>query len=84
MGGVYYLLADSVGFDNLMHGKGMKKDSKQRSLEDFGMFLTLSLHELITNLISRIVTTCLYTTRKECIDCQRMIPNAKQLITGGG
>ncbi|KAF2710924.1 H ATPase [Pleomassaria siparia CBS 279.74] len=35
MGGVYYLLQDSVGFDNLMHGKSPKKDQKQRSLEDF-------------------------------------------------
>lgn len=36
MGGLYYLLADSVGFDNLMHGKSPKKNQKQRSLEDFG------------------------------------------------
>lgn len=35
MGGVYYLLQDSQGFDNLMHGKSIKKDTKQRSLEDF-------------------------------------------------
>ncbi|QDS76869.1 plasma membrane H+-ATPase [Venturia effusa] len=35
MGGVYYLLQDSQGFDNLMHGKSLKKDTKQRSLEDF-------------------------------------------------
>jgi len=35
MGGVYYLLQDSVSFDNLMHGKAPKKDSKKRSLEDF-------------------------------------------------
>ncbi|CAG8979058.1 hypothetical protein HYALB_00000187 [Hymenoscyphus albidus] len=35
MGGVYYLLQDSVGFDNLMHGKSPKKNQKQRSLEDF-------------------------------------------------
>ncbi|EON61776.1 plasma membrane ATPase [Coniosporium apollinis CBS 100218] len=35
MGGVYYLLQDSIGFDNLMHGKSPKKDQKQRSLEDF-------------------------------------------------
>ncbi|KAH7370743.1 putative plasma membrane ATPase [Rhexocercosporidium sp. MPI-PUGE-AT-0058] len=36
MGGVYYLLQDSSGFDNLMHGKSPKKKSpKQRSLEDF-------------------------------------------------
>ena len=36
LGGIYYLLADSVGFDNLMHGKSPKKNAKQRSLEDFG------------------------------------------------
>lgn len=35
MGGVYYLLQGSQGFDNLMHGKSIKKDQKQRSLEDF-------------------------------------------------
>jgi len=35
MGGVYYLLQDSAGFDNLMHGKSPKKNQKQRSLEDF-------------------------------------------------
>jgi H+-transporting ATPase len=38
MGGVYYLLQDSAGFDNLMHGKSPKKKEKQRSLEDFGWF----------------------------------------------
>ncbi|KUJ09197.1 plasma membrane ATPase [Mollisia scopiformis] len=35
MGGLYYLLQDSIGFDNLMHGKSLKKNQKQRSLEDF-------------------------------------------------
>ncbi|KAI9664407.1 MAG: plasma membrane H+-ATPase [Trizodia sp. TS-e1964] len=35
LGGIYYLLQDSVGFDNLMHGKSPKKNQKQRSLEDF-------------------------------------------------
>ncbi|TKA64602.1 Plasma membrane ATPase [Cryomyces minteri] len=35
MGGVYYLLQDSAGFDNMMHGKSPKKNQKQRSLEDF-------------------------------------------------
>jgi H+-transporting ATPase len=84
MGGVYYLLADSVAFDNLMHGKGMKKDTKQRSLEDFGKFNMMIIFEHLTNLTSRIHATCLYTARKECIDCKRMIPIAKQLITGGG
>ncbi|GJC82219.1 plasma membrane ATPase [Colletotrichum liriopes] len=33
--GVYYLLQDSAGFDNLMHGKSPKGNQKQRSLEDF-------------------------------------------------
>lgn len=36
LGGIYYLLADSQGFDNLMHGKSPNKNAKQRSLEDFG------------------------------------------------
>ncbi|EPE08775.1 plasma membrane atpase [Ophiostoma piceae UAMH 11346] len=35
MAGVYYMLQDSVGFDNLMHGKSPKGNQKQRSLEDF-------------------------------------------------
>ncbi|KAI6249167.1 Plasma membrane ATPase [Erysiphe necator] len=35
MGGLYYLLQDSAGFDNLMHGKSPKRSQKQRSLEDF-------------------------------------------------
>jgi H+-transporting ATPase len=43
MGGVYYLLQDSQGFDNLMHGKSIKKDTKQRSLEDFGKFSVAKL-----------------------------------------
>ncbi|KAF9878498.1 plasma membrane atpase [Colletotrichum karsti] len=33
--GVYYMLEDSAGFDNLMHGKSPKGSQKQRSLEDF-------------------------------------------------
>lgn len=35
LGGIYYILQDSVGFDNLMHGKSPKKNQKQRNLEDF-------------------------------------------------
>lgn len=34
------VLQGSQGFDNLMHGKSIKKDQKQRSIEDFGKFLT--------------------------------------------
>jgi len=45
LGGLYYLLSDSAGFDNMMHGKSLKKDRKQRSLEDFGtLFLFLSAY----------------------------------------
>ncbi|KAI1844150.1 hypothetical protein JX265_002924 [Neoarthrinium moseri] len=35
MGGVYYLMAGSAGFDNMMHGRSPKGNQKQRSLEDF-------------------------------------------------
>ncbi|EGX88827.1 Plasma membrane ATPase (Proton pump) [Cordyceps militaris CM01] len=35
MGGLYYFMQGSAGFDNMMHGKSPKKDQKQRSLEDF-------------------------------------------------
>ena len=40
LGGVYYLLQGSSGFDSLMHGKSPKKNQKQRSLEDFGKLLS--------------------------------------------
>ncbi|CRK10874.1 hypothetical protein BN1723_012110 [Verticillium longisporum] len=33
--GVYYILQDNAGFDNMMHGKSPKGSQKQRSLEDF-------------------------------------------------
>jgi H+-transporting ATPase len=39
LGGIYYLLQDSVGFDNLMHGKSPKKNQKQRNLEDFSKLM---------------------------------------------
>ena len=38
LGGLYFLLSKSTGFDSLMHGKSPKKNTKQRSLEDFGKF----------------------------------------------
>jgi H+-transporting ATPase len=49
LGGIYYLLQDSVGFDNLMHGKSPKKNPKQRSLEDFGQ-----LHPLMQKIFGRL------------------------------
>ena len=38
MGGLYYFMQGSAGFDNIMHGKSPKRNQKQRSLEDFGKF----------------------------------------------
>lgn len=38
MGGVYYLLEGSQGFDNIMHGKPAKRRKGARSIEDFGKF----------------------------------------------
>ncbi|KAK9376028.1 uncharacterized protein V1513DRAFT_423959 [Lipomyces chichibuensis] len=35
LGGAYYLMQDSVAFDRMMHGKGLKEKPKQRNLEDF-------------------------------------------------
>lgn len=43
LGGLYYLLQGSAGFDNMMHGKSPKKNQKQRSLEDFGKHIYLSI-----------------------------------------
>lgn len=67
MGGVYYLLQDSVGFDNLMHGKSPKGNQKQRSLEDFGKFL-MSLNVLYLQfaniLFSCLPPACLYPARE--------------------
>jgi H+-transporting ATPase len=70
MGGVYYLLQDSTGFDNLMHGKSPKKNQKQRSLEDFGEFpsplqeLPLVSFRVANPFHSRLTPTCLHPTRK--------------------
>ena len=36
LGGLYFMLQKSAGFDSLMHGKSPNKNKKQRSLEDFG------------------------------------------------
>jgi H+-transporting ATPase len=56
MGGLYFFMQGSSGFDNLMHGKSPKKDQKQRSLEDFGKFyshqLFLVLHLQYANMFA--------------------------------
>lgn len=67
MGGVYYLLQDSVGFDNLMHGKSPKKNQKQRSLEDFGKSYACIIAPSfeVTHLFhSRLASTCLHPARE--------------------
>lgn len=35
LGGLYFLMQDSVSFDRVMHGKGLKEKPTGRSLEDF-------------------------------------------------
>jgi H+-transporting ATPase len=70
MGGVYYLLQDSAGFDNLMHGKSPKKNQKQRSLEDFGKWLHQipSINACANSFHSCLASTCLHPTREICIN----------------
>ena len=66
LGGVYYLLQGSTGFDSLMHGKSPKKTQKQRSLEDFGIFINYSM--CYFNMLIRyscIPPTCLHSAREE-------------------
>ena len=76
MGGVYYILQGSRGFDDLMHGKSPKRDQKQRSLEDFGEFALLffileffifnDCLYMIANFCycSRVYATCIDTARE--------------------
>src|SRR3569833_3341820 len=48
MGGVYYILQGSVGFDNLKHGKSPKGSQKQRSHEDYGKWLSAGLSPVMS------------------------------------
>ncbi|EEA22919.1 plasma membrane H+-ATPase [Talaromyces marneffei ATCC 18224] len=47
MGGIFYLLQGSTGFDNLMHGRSPRASPRQRSLEDFVVSLqrVSTIHE---------------------------------------
>lgn len=73
MGGVYYILQGSTGFDNLMHGKSPKGNQKQRSLEDFGKsspsasdHVAIYYDEPTTNALSlqlSLSSACLRSTR---------------------
>lgn len=69
MGGLYFLLQRSSGFDSLMHGKSPKKNTKQRSLEDFGTFQILlsAYSRMMLTLHSCLSSTGIYPTRKERI-----------------
>ncbi|EZG06412.1 plasma membrane ATPase [Trichophyton rubrum CBS 735.88] len=73
LGGIYYLLQGSTGFDNMMHGKSPKKSQKQRSLEDFGKplpppnILYTSI-QLLMSSSSCLPPTCLYPAREERIN----------------
>lgn len=83
LGGIYYILQDSVGFDNLMHGKSPRKDQKQRSLEDFGMTIIIYdiRTELLTTLHSRFSPEGIHTTRKELLRKSRALePNSKRAV----
>lgn len=72
MGGVYYLLQGSTGFDSLMHGKSPKKNQKQRSLEDFGLsILGLLIYYSMLTLSSCLITTCLHSAREERVNHDR-------------
>ncbi|KAK0378875.1 plasma-membrane proton-efflux P-type ATPase [Colletotrichum limetticola] len=73
--GVYYMLQDSTGFDNLMHGKSPKGNQKQRSLEDFGKFYIpqstpqyVSCYRTAANrFISRLPAACLHPAREVAV-----------------
>ena len=77
MGGVYYMLAGSQGFDNLMHGKSIKGSQKQRSLEDFGKSTprTLLLLEQQANMSQSSLSSgsppSTRSRRKRLIPCMR-------------
>lgn len=60
------MLQDSVGFDNLMHGKSPKGSQKQRSLEDFGKLQAIYLFHggrRLTVLQLCLSNVCLRNTR---------------------
>src|SRR3569833_1148937 len=83
MGGVYYILQDSVGFDNLMHGKSPKGSQKQRSLEDFGKWLSAGLSPVMSgsgrrasmltgSFYSRLAAACVDTTREVAVGLEAL------------
>jgi H+-transporting ATPase len=67
LGGLYFLLQKSTGFDSLMHGKSPKKNTKQRSLEDFGKLPLAACHPPALTCRSGLPPTRLHPTRKELV-----------------
>ena len=65
LGGLYYLMQDSVTFDNLMHGKSLNRNPKQRSLEDFGKFFISDLVTLLSLIFSAVVSLQRVSTQHE-------------------
>lgn len=70
LGGIYYILQDSSGFDNLMHGKSPKKNQAKRTMEDFGKslaFLNIARYRMISvaNLRTLVVSMQRVSTQHE-------------------
>ena len=77
LGGIYYLLQDSAGFDNLMHGKSPKKNQKQRNLEDFSRLTSRARRgrSRADPVYSRVDATCFHTAREEFLEKRYISPN---------
>lgn len=66
LGGLYFMLQKSTGFDSLMHGKSPKQKTKQRNLEDFGKSISSSTIQSYTNRYHQLslYNVCLPNTRR--------------------
>lgn len=71
MGGLYYFMEGSSGFDNLMHGKSPNKNQKQRSLEDFGKSHSTSftlIEQFANYVFSCLPSASLYPAREVSVN----------------
>lgn len=76
MGGLYYFMQGSAGFDNLMHGKSPKRSQKQRSLEDFG-----KLHIFNPSVLMHMLTSFSSCLSPACLDSAREVDLSNALHT---
>lgn len=76
MGGLYYFMQGSSGFDNLMHGKSPKQSQKQRSLEDFGKLHPIHVaYRSITDIsCSCLSPASFHPTREDAVNKRCYIP----------